>query len=272
MWLSHRQGVEKHDGSHTDRIDQVTPLQLSTATDDPGRELAPLLKPDVDLQGRARRGYFDLFDEARRGELHRDQGMFRFRALPPIYERLWRPLISRMIFGRRLDVLEEQRIVLSDLAVSEGGRVIDIGCGTGNYTRKLAQAAGDGIVVGVDASEAMISAAARRGGGSNLVYLRGDGCALPFLDGLFDAVCSVGVIHMVDDPMAMLDEMTRMLSPGGRLAVMATCEKTNVPRVRGQMTAFGREELTRGLAERGLIGVRQRVVSRGQFVSGQMPK
>lgn len=244
----------------------VQPSSMSNASE----ELLQLLKGGVDWQYSATpREYIDVLGEAPRRDLFRDQGMFRFRALPPLYERFWRPSISRVIFGGRLDAAGERRIALELLEVSPGERVVDVGCGTGNYTRLLADAARDGVVVGVDASRAMIAAAAKRSGGPNLCYVRGDACALPFGDGLFDAACSIGVIHMIDDPMMALDEMTRVLAPRGRLVVVATCERSNLPRVRGQMTAFGRDELTRALAERGFTDVQQRVVGRGQFVSGR---
>lgn len=233
-------------------------------------DLERVLQPGSDLRYQDR--YIDALGENPRAGVHRDQAMFRRRILPPIYERLWRPLVSRMFFGKDLDEAEERRIVLEMLEISPGDVVLDVGCGTGNYTRHLAEAAGDGLVVGLDASKAMVSAAARRGGGANLAYVRGDACELPFRDGEFDVVCSVGVIHMLGEPMKALSEMVRVLAPGGRLAVVASCEEDAIPGARGQVTTFGRDELTGALRDEGLSEVRQRVVRRGQFVAGTKPK
>ena len=214
-------------------------------------------------------GYIDTLGGAPRPGIRRDQAMFRSRILPPIYERAWRPAISRLFFGKGLTEAEERRIVLEMLAIAPGERVLDVGCGTGNYTRHLAEAAGSGLTVGIDASKAMVSAAAKRGGGSNLAYLRGDACDLPFPDGEFEVVCSVGVIHMIAEPMKALAEMVRVLAPGGRLALVVSCEEDAIPFMKKQVTTFGRDELTGALRDAGLSDIGQRVIHRGQFVVGK---
>ncbi|MFP5388573.1 MAG: methyltransferase domain-containing protein, partial [Thermoleophilia bacterium] len=145
-----------------------------------------------------RDGFLDLLGE-RDPILQRPaHQLFHKRGFLKVYERFWRPMISRLSLGLAgPKVAEEQRIALEMLDVRPGQRVIDVGCGPGNYTRPLARAAGDGLTVGVDASGVMLAGAAEQGGGENLAYVRGDACALPFADGSFDRACSVGVIHMV---------------------------------------------------------------------------
>jgi SAM-dependent methyltransferase len=199
--------------------------------------------------------------------------LFRKRAFLRIYERLWRPTIARLSLGLTGPrVAEEQRIALEMLDVRPGQRVIDVGCGPGNYTRPLARAAGDGLTVGLDASEVMLASAAEQGGGENLVYVRGDACALPFADGSFDFACSVGVIHMVEEPLLALEEMVRVLAPGGRLMVLATCATRGRPRhERGGLTFFARDDLTGALSGHGMTEIEQRVFRRGQFVSARKP-
>jgi SAM-dependent methyltransferase len=201
------------------------------------------------------------------------QQVFRKKGLTRIYEGLWRPIVSRVFFGLRGPrAAEEMDLVLGMLGVSPGDRVIDVGCGPGNYTRRLAVAAGTGLVVGTDASAAMVEAAARRDGAKNSAYLRADASALPFDGETFDLACCVGVIHLVEDPMATLDEIVRVLAPGGRLAIMATCARGGRPRhVRGGVTVFARDEMPAALRGRGLVDVDQRVVRRGQFISASKP-
>lgn len=227
------------------------------------------IRPDVDLQ--YQHGYIDALGESPRTDIRRDQSVFRSRLLPPIYERLWRPMVARMFFGRELQEAEERRIVLEMLSISWGESVLDVGCGTGNYTRHLARAAGDGATVGLDASRTMIASAGRRGGGENLTYVRGDACALPFSDGEFDRVCSVGVIHMLGEPMKAVTEMVRVLAPGGRLVIVASYEEDAIRGMKGRVTTFGRDELTGVLQEKGFSEIQQRVVRRGQFVGGRKP-
>jgi SAM-dependent methyltransferase len=203
----------------------------------------------------------------------RGQQVFRSKALPRVYERVWRPAVSRFFLGLSgPGATKERRIALAMLEVREGDQAIDVGCGPGNYTRPLAQAAGSGLTIGLDASEAMVAAAAKRGGGENLAYLRGDACALPFEDESFDVACSVGVIHMVDEPLVALAEMVRVLAPGGRMLVLASCaRRERQRRQRGGVTIFGRDELTGALRDRGLVEIEQRVIRRGQFVAAQKP-
>jgi SAM-dependent methyltransferase len=204
---------------------------------------------------------------------HRGQQVFRSKVLPRIYERVWRPAVSRFFLGLSgPGAAKEQRLALGMLEVREGDQVIDVGCGPGNYTRPLARAAGEGLTIGLDASEAMVAAAAKRGGGENLAYLRGDACALPFEDESFDVACSVGVIHMVSEPLVALAEMVRVLAPGGRLLVLASCARSERQRrERGGVTIFGRDELTGALRDRGLVEIEQRVIRRGQFVAAKKP-
>ncbi len=205
---------------------------------------------------------------------HRGQQVFRSKALPKIYERIWRPAVSRFFLGLSgPSAAKERRIALEMLGVGEGDQVIDVGCGPGNYTRHLARAAGDGLTVGLDASETMVAAAAMRGGGQNLVYLRGDACALPFEDESFDIACSVGVIHMVDRPLLALAEMVRVLAPGGKLVVLVSCARKGRPRrERGGVTVFARDEITGALREQGMVEIEQRVIRRGQFVAARKPR
>lgn len=220
----------------------------------------------------AKGGYLDVLGEQDAIGPHRGQQLFRKRAFLKIYERLWRPLVARLSLGfRGPNAAKERRIALEMLDVRSGERVIDVGCGPGNYTRHLARAAGDGLTIGLDASEAMVAEAAKRGGGENLAYLRGDACALPFVDGSFDVACSIGVIHMVDEPLVALAEMVRVLAPGGRLAVLASCARKDRRREHAGLTFFARNELIDELRGHGFTEIEQRVIKRGQFIAARKP-
>jgi len=165
---------------------------------------------------------------------------------------------------------EERRDIVEMLDISVGDRILDVGCGPGNYTRYLAQLAEEGLAIGIDASESMLEVATRRSRRANTAYIHGDACALPFEGEQFDAVCCVGVIHMLGDPMGALDEMVRVLAPGGRLALMASCgDVSRRKEFAGGVRVFGRDELTTAMRERGLVDVGQRVIYRSQFVGGR---
>lgn len=103
---------------------------------------------------------------------------------------------------------------------STGLRVLDYGCGNGYV---LAHYARNGALVsGIDLTERALSLARAR---FNLLDLRGefvkgDGKSVPFPDGTFDIVCSMGVLHHIPDPRPVIAELYRVLKPGGRLVVM----------------------------------------------------
>ena len=100
--------------------------------------------------------------------------------------------------------------LLDWLAPKPGERVLDLGCGDGVLTEKLAAAGCD--VVGADASVEFVAAARERGLDARLL----DGQALPF-SAEFDAVFSNAALHwMKRDPDAVLAGVHRGLKPGGR--------------------------------------------------------
>jgi len=99
--------------------------------------------------------------------------------------------------------------VLELLNPQIGERILDIGCGEGALTQKIAAAGA--TVVGVDASADMVAAAAARGLDARVI----DAERLPFAQE-FDAVFSNAALHWVRDHDAMLDGVHRALIPGGR--------------------------------------------------------
>ncbi len=100
--------------------------------------------------------------------------------------------------------------LLGLLTVTPPARVLDLGCGDGALTAQLVQRGFD--VLGVDASEAMIAAAAERGLPARVV----DGHQLPF-EREFDAVFSNAALHWMTRPDEVIAGVHRALMPGGEL-------------------------------------------------------
>ena len=98
-----------------------------------------------------------------------------------------------------------------------GGRVLDIGCGTGRFAAAVADR-GLARVWGVDASHEML-AVARAKAPREVGFKEGRAEALPFKDDWFDAAVMWLVAHLVDRP-AAFREAKRVLAPGGRLVVV----------------------------------------------------
>jgi len=99
------------------------------------------------------------------------------------------------------------------------GRLLDIGCGPGNIALKIARRLPQMQVVGVDYSFNMIRAASAAAATQALsiraVFFAGDAKKLSFPDKSFDLVLSNSVLHHLHDPLAMLNEMGRVVKPGG---------------------------------------------------------
>jgi trans-aconitate methyltransferase len=100
--------------------------------------------------------------------------------------------------------------VLEWLGARPGERILDLGCGDGQLTLRLA--ATGAVVQGVDASPQMVAAA--RGRGVAVDESRAE--SLPYADGAFDAVFSNAALHWVRGQDEMLAEVHRVLRPDGR--------------------------------------------------------
>jgi trans-aconitate methyltransferase len=96
------------------------------------------------------------------------------------------------------------------LAAQPFERILDLGCGDGQLTQRIA--ATGARVSGVDASPQMVAAARSRG----IEAEEASAEALPYPDASFDAVFSNAVLHWVRDQDAMLAQVRRVLKPGGR--------------------------------------------------------
>ena len=102
--------------------------------------------------------------------------------------------------------------------VPVGGRMLDLGCGSGEIAR--AGAAAGLRVTGCDISELMLRSAVSRDPGSDVewVQLETQWRRLPFPTASFDAVVAASVLEYVDEPSVVLAECARILRPGGLLA------------------------------------------------------
>ncbi|MHB1317027.1 MAG: class I SAM-dependent methyltransferase [Anaerolineae bacterium] len=116
--------------------------------------------------------------------------------------------------GATVDRLQKD-LVLRMARPLPGERALDVGTGTGNYACALAARGLE--VTGIDPSEAMLAVARLKP--QPVTWLQAAAECLPCEDDSFDLVVSVTALEFVADPRRALQEMFRVLRPGGRLVV-----------------------------------------------------
>ncbi len=92
-------------------------------------------------------------------------------------------------------------------------RALEVGCGRGEALALLARTFGAADAVGLDLDLRMLALARRRHPEARLVLA--DAARMPFRDGAFDAVFDFGALHIVAEWRRALDEVRRVLTPGG---------------------------------------------------------
>lgn len=136
----------------------------------------------------------------------------------------------REVFAQQAAAFEDKRHnhalthdsewLFQSLRFRQSDLLLDVAAGTGHAARLLAGKVA--VAVAVDLTEEMLQvgkASAETQGLTNVIFLRGDALALPFLDQSFDVVISRFATHHIEHPDRQLSEMARCLRPGGMLAL-----------------------------------------------------
>jgi SAM-dependent methyltransferase len=146
-------------------------------------------------------------------------------------------------------------------SLQDGGRVLDLGVGTGAFSLALAgKVAAPLRIEGVELSPSVLLRASLnldRAGIETRLHLR-DAKDLPFEENTFDAVIGAHILEHLDDPIAGLSEMVRVLKPGDPLVIVATRRGVSdaLLRPKWRHEHIAQDELMLGMEEKGLIGVR----------------
>jgi ubiquinone biosynthesis O-methyltransferase len=132
---------------------------------------------------------------------------------PDVYAR-WRA----SEIGATTERLERQ-LILELVGDVSGCRILDVGCGDGEFALELTRR--DAIVTGIDASAAMIEAAKDRAKqhNANVTFQVAVAEHLPFPAEQFDVVTAITILCFVEDAGPVFQEMARVLRPGGRLVI-----------------------------------------------------
>jgi SAM-dependent methyltransferase len=119
-------------------------------------------------------------------------------------------------------------------------RVLDVGCGGGQFPLRLAERFPEIEIVGLDLSREQITRARRRLGtlARRVTFIEGNAIDLPFADGEFDLVYSLGSIKHWPERARGLRECARVLEPGGKLWIMEGERDARIEDVRALISTW----------------------------------
>ena len=124
--------------------------------------------------------------------------------------------------------VERAEQVVEQANIKPGDRVLDVACGTGVLTRVAAERTGDeGLVAGLDVNPGMLAVAENISPG--IEWCEGAAEDLPWDDNTFDVVVSQFGLMFFEDKTRALQEMERVLKPGGRIVVAVFDSLENNP-------------------------------------------
>jgi SAM-dependent methyltransferase len=240
-----------------------------------------LIREDVLRSMRYCDGYTDLLGPSAPARRSLAQRAMNSPAVAAIDQHIWRPFMVAAMSLHGMSIEADRERAAAALQLGGRQRVLDVACGPGNFTSFFAgQLAGDGFVIGLDNSVPMMERAVRDNSCDHAVYVRGDALDLPFNNRAFDVVSCFAALHLVPEPLGVLHEMVRVLSPGGRIAVMTTYGRESFLVRRGLelgaticgVRVFDRSTIPAFFAAAGLVGIDQQLRGISQFVVARRPE
>jgi SAM-dependent methyltransferase len=159
-----------------------------------------------------------------------------------VYEGIWRPLgyfiASKHSFPKDVDRI-------ASFLQHRQGLILDLACGPGNFTRRIARLAPESTVIGFDLSKEMLERAVRltrKEGLPNAYYMRGSALSLPFKPEMFDGVNCCGALQLFQDQDQAVGEIARVLKVQGDFVCQTTLGPRRPPlwiRMADRLLKFG---------------------------------
>ena len=240
-------------------IPEMTPVDDAHALFDLNRIRAPLVVTGD--------GYLDVLGGREFDSPTLSQRSMQSPMLSWVYEGLWRPVFARIFSFGSGRTKQHTEAELRAVLPAKGGKVLDVACGPGLYTRKLARDLPEGLAIGFDLSKPMLRQATRKSSGLPVAFVRGDAHELPYPDATFDSVICLAALYLIPQPHLVIAEMARVLKPGGKILIWTSLDilifrpKWIRRLIRaGGHWLFGRNEVTDSLATLDLTEIEQTIV------------
>jgi SAM-dependent methyltransferase len=170
------------------------------------------------------------------------QAMMQIRPLVAVYEATWRPL-GYFIGCKRS--LPKDIDKIATLIHGPKHMILDLACGPGNVTRRIARLMPHATVIGLDLSHEMLERAVKvtqKEGLRNVYYMRGTAMSIPFKAGTFDAVSCCGALQLFRPEDEAMAQIARILKPGGEFVCQTTIGPRRPPlyvRIADRVLKFG---------------------------------
>jgi len=122
--------------------------------------------------------------------------------------------------------ITDQTLALMDIQPAD--RILDLGCGTGWASRRMARVAAKGEIIGLDVADEMLKRAEKTSSEfKNIRYVWGSAEKIPANDGYFSKVLSVESFYYYADQGKALDELSRVMAAGAKLFILINLYKDN---------------------------------------------
>jgi len=129
----------------------------------------------------------------------------------------------RTLAAQAIAIWPQERAIFERYALPTAPRVLDVGCGSGEITYRLANLLDQAQVTGMDIIQEHLALARKQHGdrGGRLRFERADAFALPYETDAFDLTVARHILQAVPNPHLVLGEIQRVTRPGGRVHLLA---------------------------------------------------
>lgn len=153
-------------------------------------------------------------------DIHLSQRVMEFGPVVAIYENFWRPMVTKPFSSLAWEMETSKRF----LELEPDEDLLDIACGTGNFTKQFSKSISRGTITAIDLSLPMLAKCneeMKKNGGNRITLMRVDVTKWPFVPDSFDRIHCAGALHLFPQIQEVLNSIERSLKPGG-LFVCAT--------------------------------------------------